>query len=129
MTMNDTVIFSYTRAQAIVDRVLIDVTDAARRAGYLIPVAVTSGAWSECVAAPPDADPESVANDVGRLDAVLWALQRAIQATGGWRAALVFTAHVRKRVGDDLTAYRLKAVCGPDDDARPCVTIMLPEED
>jgi hypothetical protein len=23
----------------------------------------------------------------------------------------------------------LKAVCGPDDDGSPCLTIMLPEED
>jgi hypothetical protein len=24
---------------------------------------------------------------------------------------------------------RLKAVCGPDDDGRACITIMLPDED
>ena len=129
MTTNANVIFSYTRTQAIVDRVLIDATDAAKREGYLVPVALTSGAWSECVAAPPNTDPESEANDVGRLLAVLWALRRTIEKTGGWKSHLGFTVHLRKRVGDDLTAYPLKAVLGPDDDARPCVTIMLPEED
>ena len=130
--MTSNVIFSYTRAQAIVDRVLIDATDAARRAGYLVPVALTSGAWSECVLAPPNADPENEANeanDESRLLAVLWALRRIIEKTGGWKSHLGFTVHLRKRVGDDLTAYRLKAVLGPDDDARPCVTIMLPQED
>ena len=36
------VIFSYTRAQAIADRALIDVTPTAAEAGFRFPVAVTS---------------------------------------------------------------------------------------
>ena len=36
------VIFSYTRAQAIADRALIDVTPTAAEAGFGFPVAVTS---------------------------------------------------------------------------------------
>jgi hypothetical protein len=36
------VIFSYTRAQAIADRVLIDVTPTALKAGFRFPVAVTA---------------------------------------------------------------------------------------
>jgi type I site-specific restriction endonuclease len=36
------VIFSYTRAQAIADRVLIDVTPTALEAGFRFPVAVTA---------------------------------------------------------------------------------------
>jgi hypothetical protein len=36
------VIFSYTRARAIADRALIDVTPTAAEAGFRFPVAVTS---------------------------------------------------------------------------------------
>lgn len=31
--------------------------------------------------------------------------------------------------GMRVRSVTLKAVCGPSDDASPCITIMLPEED
>lgn len=40
------VISVYTRAQALEDGVLVDLTDWAREAGFKIPVAVTQGVWS-----------------------------------------------------------------------------------
>lgn len=43
------VISIYTRAQAIEDGVLVDVSELARVAGFKYPVAVTQGVWSECV--------------------------------------------------------------------------------
>ena len=52
MKKDDVVIFSYTRAQAIADGVLIDATELAKEAGFRIPVAVTAGVWAECVAVP-----------------------------------------------------------------------------
>ena len=48
----DNVIYAYTRAQAIADGVLVDVSKLAREAGFKIPVAVTAGVWAECVAVP-----------------------------------------------------------------------------
>ena len=44
------VISSYSRAQAIEDGVLIDVSEMAREAGFKHPVALTSAAWEDCVA-------------------------------------------------------------------------------
>ena len=44
------VIYAYTRAQAIADGVLIDVSELSRDAGFRHPVAMTSGAWADCVA-------------------------------------------------------------------------------
>ena len=41
------VIFSYTRAQAIADRVLIDVTPTALEAGFRFPTAVTGNLMAE----------------------------------------------------------------------------------
>ncbi|CAJ6925858.1 ISBma1, transposase [Burkholderia pseudomallei] len=51
------VIFSYTRAQAIADGVLIDVSSAALDVGFRHPVALTSAVWADCVAWA-DADSE-----------------------------------------------------------------------
>ena len=42
-------IYSYTRAQAIADGALIDVSTTAREAGIVWPVAMTSAAWADCV--------------------------------------------------------------------------------
>lgn len=43
------VIHSYTRAQAIEDGYLVDVTETAREAGFVWPVAMTRAVWEDCV--------------------------------------------------------------------------------
>ncbi len=40
------VIFAYTRAQAIEDGVLVDVSETAREASFNIPVAITRTVWT-----------------------------------------------------------------------------------
>ena len=44
-TAFDPVISVYTRAQAIEDGILVDVSETAREAGFRIPVAVTRSVW------------------------------------------------------------------------------------
>ena len=44
------VIFAYTRAQAIEDGILVDVSETAREAGFNIPVALTRTVWERIVA-------------------------------------------------------------------------------
>ena len=51
-TAFDSVISVYTRAQAIEDGILVDVSDTAREAGFKIPVAVTRAVWNRLVALP-----------------------------------------------------------------------------
>ena len=46
------VIFSYTRARAIADRVLIDVTPTALEAGFRFPTAVTGNLMAEIETIP-----------------------------------------------------------------------------
>ena len=43
----ETIIAQYTRAQAIEDGVLIDVSEMAKQAGFTIPLAVTASVWNE----------------------------------------------------------------------------------
>ena len=41
--MTESVIYSYTREQALKDGVLVDVTQMEKEVGFIYPVAVTSG--------------------------------------------------------------------------------------
>jgi hypothetical protein len=120
------VIFAYTRAQAIADGVLVDVTDAAREAGFRIPVALTRAVWDGYVAVPAGVECQ---DERGRLWDVLFMLRFAI-AKGDGGGELRYRLHVRNdnREGDP-PLVELKAVCGPDDDASPCVTVMMVDED
>jgi hypothetical protein len=47
------VIHAYTRADALADGVLIDVSQTAHEAGIRYPVALTRAAWERCVRVPP----------------------------------------------------------------------------
>ena len=49
---DDDLISSYTRAQAIADGQLIDVSEMAREAGIRYPVALTATVWARCVEVP-----------------------------------------------------------------------------
>ncbi len=118
-------IHRYTRAQAIADGVLIDVSQTAREAGFKYPVALTAAAWAKCVAVPPGV---ACQDEAGRLWDVLWMLRCAIGRGGGLEVG--FGVHVRNtNRGGTPPLVRLKALCGPDDDGAPCLTVLLPNED
>jgi hypothetical protein len=119
-------IHSYTRAQAIADGVLVDVSPAAREAGIKYPTALTRAVWEKCVKVPPGVVCQ---DESGRLWDIVWMLAGA--ARGGAGGPLVrFALHVRN---DNLERtpplVQLKAICGPGDRGEPVVTIMMPEED
>lgn len=135
----------YTRTDAIADGSLIEVTATADEAGIRWPVALTASAWIDAVAWSPtieDRKSECTGQDeAGRLWDVLTMLRlRLLRAAREQRAAgteptpstrLAFTL---LRVPAEGRGVRprtavLHAVIGPDDDGRPCVTVMLPEED
>jgi hypothetical protein len=118
-------IHSYSRADAIADGVLIDVTETAKEAGFRHPVALTSTVWGTCIEVP-----EGVAGQdkKGRLWDVLTMMAHASRSLKDRGSVLLFDVLVL----NDMTTpkpVRLKAVCGPNDDATPCVTVMFPEED
>lgn len=68
-------IHRYTRAQAIEDGVLIDVTSTAKEAGIRYPVALTRAVWERCVAIPPGV---ACQDEAGRLWDVVWLLRWSI---------------------------------------------------
>ena len=121
---NETLIYAYTRRQAIKDGVLVDVTALAKEAGFKYHSAMTHAAWTKYVQVPeacPWQDHE------GRLWDVLWMLHVAIKRTPESNP-IYFSVMVQNEPGP-AKEVKLKAVCGPDDSGQPCVTIMLPNED
>lgn len=120
-------IYSYTRGEALADGVLVDVTETAREAGFKYPVAVSAAVWAEIIC--PDENSRAIGqSEAGRLWDVLWMLKYAIKQARGPVDTLAYDLLV-VRNGAQATPVTLKAVCGPNDDGSPCLTIMLPEED
>jgi hypothetical protein len=119
-------IHRYTRADALRDGVLIDVSATAKEAGLQYPVALTAAAWAKCVAVPPGV---MCQDEAGRLWDLLWMLTCADRRGAGGRE-LRFGVHVRndnRKRSPPLV--RLKALCGPGDASEPVVTVMMPDED
>ncbi len=118
---------SYSRKQAIEDGVLVDVSaiaaDLVQNAGVKLHVAMTNTVWGEYVEVPEGV----VGQDwKGRLWDILWLFRCAAKAVKD--NTICFSV----RVSNDDKApreARLKAVCGPDDEGKPCLTIMAAEED
>ena len=118
-------IHAYTRAQALADGALVDVTSTAQEAGIKSPVALTRAVWCEYVAVPEGVEGQ---DEAGRLWDVLWMLRHAIGRAKPGTRILLYQLYVRN---DNRRArsVTLKATCGPADDGSPCITLMLPDED
>ena len=130
----ENVIFAYTRAQAIADGVLIDVSEAAREAGFRFPVALTAQVWADCVAWEPEDSARQIHQDLsGRLWDVLWMASWSIriQRGGDSPCRLPYRLYVVPRDGKSLEAreMELHVHIGPGDAGEPVLTIMLPWED
>ncbi len=132
------VIFSYSRAQAIEDGVLVDLTEWAKETGFRIPVACTSEVWHRYIT-PPAGTRELGQSERGRAHDTLWMLFVAIKRQSAHRS-VEGDGHARN---DDHLFYeviflqapnrhetvKLKSICGPGDHGEAVATIMLPNED
>jgi len=118
------VISSYTRAEAVADGLLIDVTGIAKEAGITYPTALTTAVWSQCVAVP---EMQPWQDEPGRLWDVVWMLRHALgRSTNG--IELPFAVYLQNdKFGPQ--PVRLKAVCGPGDQGEPVITVLFPNED
>jgi hypothetical protein len=91
MFENADLIHCYTRADALRDGVLIDVSATAREAGIRWPVALTRAVWEWCVRVPLGVLSQ---DESGRLWDVAWLLACAIRGSNGARE-VCFGLHVR----------------------------------
>jgi hypothetical protein len=128
-----TVISRYPRAEALTDGTLVDVSETAREAGFIWPVAVTREVWMLIEQIPASHNHEDVQ---GRLWDVLYMLHYAIKSPkqrGGPNAVVVkkdaVETHYRLTLHHTETADTdgeliLKALAGPGDHGEPVITIM-----
>jgi hypothetical protein len=134
------IIYVYTRAQAIEDGVLIDVSDTAREAGFKCPVALTNAAYTDCVewlswpnyatsrGGPPEGEsPNDYQDEKGRLWDVLNMCRFYAQRTT--QPMMYFPVCRVPRGGGKARDTRLKSMIGPGDNGEMVITIMLPLED
>lgn len=136
-------IYSYSRAQAIEDGDLIDVSEAARSAGIVFPVAVSGFVWRRYIEVPKGA--EAGQSMSGRLWDLLWVFRCAarrhegdllvLQVLVALPASIALLANEavpQPATGLSASTHRvvtLRAVVGPGDTPDPVITILMPDED
>jgi hypothetical protein len=120
------VISTYSRAEAIEDGELLDVSEAAKTVGIPYPVAMTCAAYVLCVELSPAAE-RACQDERGRLHDVVWMLRNEMQRANVKQNRLTFKLLCVTR-STRPSFVELRAVCGPGDTADPVITILLPEE-
>lgn len=124
------IIHSYTRADAIADGVLIDVTNEAREAGFNIPVALTAEVWNDCVKwTAEDSKRQVLQDEAGRLWDVLWMAFVAARRATGDRVSFQLYRVPRGGRGCSPRLTTLQLRIGPGDAMEPVITVLLPGQD
>ena len=118
------VIHTYSRAQAIEDGTLVDVSEMAKQAGFVFPVAVTCALWHDIETIPESK--QGIEDAQGRLWDVLYmgfcAIRRSKEDGDTLRYDLILHT-------GNAARYTVKLVCGPGDEAEPVISLMRPDED
>jgi len=126
-------IHSYTRAQAIEDGELVDLTAWAKETGFKVPVAITRAAWAEFIDWPQGLRPELGQSERGRAHDVLWMMYLAGRRAKPGQIRVDF--RVARVLADDQrngmhpTEGALYALSHPGDHHEHVLTIMLLGED
>lgn len=119
-------IYSYTRAEALADGVLIDVSETAREAGFKIPVAITAAVFAVL---NPDDKARAFGQDfAGRLWDLLFVGRAACLAKSDDDMA-EWTILIQDGPGRrwNLDVWARITAEGPN--GEPCITIMRKGED
>ncbi len=126
-------VYSYTRAMALADGVLVDISETAKEAGIKYPVAVSEAVWKKYIEWHQDDSAKQVYQDQsGRLWDVCWMARCGIISAGKGNACeTLFELYCVPRDGasKDSQLTTLKIHIGGGDDGEPVITIMLPNED
>lgn len=120
------VIHAYSRAQAIEDGVLVNLSGLAQEAGFRWPLAVTRSVWS-VLEPEPALQAEGQSNE-GRAWDMLSVLRFSLRRAGGGRE-VHFAPHFVMEADGQPRQVPMRAVSGPGDDGEPVITVMMPDED
>ena len=119
-------IFSYTRADALDDGVLIDISSAAREHGFKLPTAVTDSLFHGHVVPPEGLEGEGQSVE-GRLhDLLTIAMIAARRGMNHNRVEFEVLFLMRPGVREKVTVI---LHVGPGDQGEPVLTLMLPGDD
>lgn len=119
-------VYSYSRAQAIADGVLIDVTKQAKSVGFIVHTVVTDTLWGSIIHSDEATDKD--------LEVKITAFLKRCYA----EATLAFIAHpIVKRAYFDyqdpdkpsMAPHHIIVAAGPGDSAETVLTIMFPSDD
>ena len=120
-------VYAYTRAQAVADGVQVEVTKTAQEAGIRFPMFLTRAVYEAYVAVPPNVTGQ---DEAGRLWDIVWMTRFAILRARPGVDRIPVALYVRN---DNHRAKLVKliATCGPVDfdDPAPAITVMLLDED
>lgn len=117
------VIHAYSRAEAIEDGVLIDVTKQAKIAGITLHSALTPGVWSEFISNPRWA---SWGTEEGRIVSLLAAAFTELERQ---ETNIVFFAIRLTEENAIVDEIHLRGQRGQGDNLEPVLTVMLSHED
>jgi hypothetical protein len=125
------VIYGPTREEGIAQGWLVDVSEAAKEAGIVMPVAITAAMQSDINAIPAGFEWQ---DPIGRLWDVLWMFRCAavgILPREGDDQCMVYEIimHHATPGGEVHEMYQVKAMCHPGDNFEPVITLMRPDED
>lgn len=120
----------YTRAQALDDGFLVDVSELAKEAGFRFPVALTRAAWADCVEwSDADSRRQTHQDEAGRLWDVLYMASLAARRNSGSELRFQLYRVPRGGRGVRPRLVTLQMHCGAGDEGGPVITIGLPGED
>jgi hypothetical protein len=119
-------IHTYTRAEALADGVLVDLTRVAPdvcRQHFKYPVACTAAVWGIIERAIANKDCANEMNGVIH-DILFMSIAMGTELDPSTRRFAVIICGA-----GPTDTYEFTIMCGPGDDAEPVLTIMLPDED
>ncbi len=116
------IISSYSRAEAIADGTLVDVTPTAKEAGFKVPTALTAALRARLE--PSERDTMLGQSFQGRL----WDVLMVLKFHASVDTDTVFYEVLVADEGEQHT-LSLKAMIGPGDEGEPVITIMFENED
>lgn len=119
------VIHAYTRADALADGVLVDISKWAREAGFKYPLAVTEAVWD--IIEPSEELRADGQDAIGRAWDLLTILRHEVRRSAD--DEVHFAPLFVLKPAHKAEPVEMWAKCGPGDDGEPVITIMLPGED
>jgi hypothetical protein len=106
------------------------VTEAAKEAGFKVPVAITHAAWVDCVEWKTHVGTIGGQDESGRLWDVLWMAFLACKNLGEGQRRNFQLYRVQQDGGESgQSLVTLSVSIGPGDTFEPVITIMQPDED